>query len=264
MHDIDGVPEQEQLGHLLRELVADAPTALPLPYETLRRKGQARRRRRHGVLAALCGALVVSGGVLLLPGGPGPEQLSSGPVPVVTAFPSATLGSSDPTGSATPTTPVSPLPATTLPPLPAPETEEPGPTPLPPGQVRAVVDLSSRTLVMAGETAVRPCRVGAPGRPTPKGRMTVVSRQRIVVRDSTDGPFLTLPGETWYHLELRWAVRLAAPDGRIAWVAETPGSVALGGSGAGTGTERDIGLVEQDARRFFESVAVGDTVDIRA
>ncbi|GAA3040974.1 hypothetical protein GCM10020229_60240 [Kitasatospora albolonga] len=116
-------------------------------------------------------------------------------------------------------------------------TEDPGPEPLPPGQVRAVVDLSSFDVRVNGTDAARPCSVGGPGSPTPSGRMTVISRQAVVVMDSQTGPFLTVGDKSTYHLELNWAVKLSAPDGTSVWIAEMPWR-APGSSGSTAGGHR--------------------------
>ncbi|MFI5527130.1 L,D-transpeptidase [Kitasatospora sp. NPDC051853] len=253
MHEGDGTPEQhDELTVLLRGLAAEAPTALPLPYEVLRRNGRARRRRRQTGLAALGTVLAIGGGAVFWPGGgpgAGTEDLSGRPAPVV----STVLGTPPPSPTAAEEKAAEEKAA-----VPAP-VEGLGPSPLPPGQVRAVVDLSSADLRVNGTDAARPCSVGGPGTPTPAGRMTVISRQRVVVVDSQTGPFLNERGETWYHLELKWAVELSAADGTSTWVAEMPWR-PVGGKAATSG---DIGLRAEDARWFFERVAVGDTVEVR-
>ncbi|MFB9364614.1 L,D-transpeptidase [Kitasatospora albolonga] len=246
MHDSDATPELDELTVLIRGMAAEAPTALPLPYEALRHAGRARRRRRRTGMAALGTALAIGGGAVLWPGsGPAVEELSGRPAPVV----STAFGTPPPTDR--------PLEVAAQP-VPS-ATEDPGPEPLPPGQVRAVVDLSSFDVRVNGTDAARPCSVGGPGSPTPSGRMTVISRQAVVVMDSQTGPFLTVGDKSTYHLELNWAVKLSAPDGTSVWIAEMPWR-APGSSGSTAG---DIGLGRGDARWFYERVAVGDTVEVR-
>ncbi|QKW20802.1 L,D-transpeptidase [Kitasatospora sp. NA04385] len=130
-------PETDDLSAALRHLVADVPSAVPLPPAEVHRTGIRRRRRRRAVLgsaAVLAAGVVIAGGLRY---GTAPQP--SAPAPAA-ASPSPTAGR---TGAAVP---------------------------------GAVIDTDGHRLTVTGKdgrVTVLGVTAGRPGNETPSGRMTV-------------------------------------------------------------------------------------------
>ncbi|WP_431683676.1 L,D-transpeptidase [Kitasatospora sp. KL5] len=217
-----GSGHEDVIGSALRELTAQAPAALPLPYDTVRRRGARRRRRRRAAVLAAVAAVCVLG--LLGSGALLPElrQRPTAPAPSPTALPSSR-------------------------------------------SVLTTVDLTAHTVrVEDGTTVLKvlPATAGRPDHPTRPGAMTVAEKLASYHVNSSTGPTLApAAGGGEYDLTLSWCVRLVAQDGYSNYICSLPwyGASAFGRQNLTFG---QIGLRSEDARWYFEQVAVGDTVQV--
>ncbi|MFB7476878.1 L,D-transpeptidase [Kitasatospora sp. NPDC056184] len=219
----------DRLSSALRGLYAEAPVALPLPYDTVRRRGAGRRRRRRAavlaVAAAVCGVGLLGSGAV----SPGRQQEAAAP-----AIPWPTPSAS---ASAAPST----------------------------GEVAAYVDLTAHTVrIQSGTTTLKtlPATAGRADFPTPTGTMKVADKQASLHVSSSSGWLTPQPsGGDEYDVTLPWCVRLVAEDGRSTFVC------GMDWYGAGTfghenRTYGAVGLSTEDARWFFDHVQVGDPVSV--
>ncbi|GJF34751.1 hypothetical protein KNE206_74510 [Kitasatospora sp. NE20-6] len=221
---------EDRISSSLRGLYREAPVALPLPYDTVRRRGMGRRRRRRAaagaVAVAVCAVGLLSSGAVW----PGRQQGAAAP---------ATAG-----------------------PTPAPSTGTSAP--LPSRDVAGYVDLTEHTVrVRSGTTILRtlPATAGRPDFPTPTGTMKVADKQASPHMSSSTGPTVQPSGGGEYEPTLSWCVRLIAGDGRSTYVCGMNwyGPDILGHENRTFGA---VGLNTEDARWFFDHVQVGDPVSV--
>ncbi|MFG2822409.1 L,D-transpeptidase [Kitasatospora sp. NPDC048365] len=219
---------EDRISSALRGLCAEAPAALPLPYDTVRRRGKGRRsRRRAAALAAVAVCAVgLLGSAAILPG----RQQGSVAPPVTASTPVPSTGESAP----------------------------------PAREVAGYVDLAAHAVrVQAGGATLRtmPATAGRPAYPTPTGAMKVADKQASLHVSSSTGPTIQPSGGGEYDLTLDWCVRLLAEDGRSTYVCAMNwyGPAVLGRENRTFGA---VGLGTEDARWFFDNVRVGDPVQV--
>ncbi|MGW6530684.1 L,D-transpeptidase [Streptomyces venezuelae] len=117
----------------------------------------------------------------------------------------------------------------------------------------ATVDLSRHRMTLEGREL--PVSAGTSAHPTPTGRMTVVA---TYPKKRMTGENVSLDD---YDLTLPWVVELRTPDGGTNYVValtyneKAPGHMDV--------TKGWIGLREDDARTFHESVEPGDVITVR-
>ncbi|MEV6209353.1 L,D-transpeptidase [Kitasatospora sp. NPDC051914] len=224
-----GGGHEDMIGSALRELTAQAPAALPLPYDTVRRRGARRRRRRRAAALAAVAAVCAIG---LLGSAASRPEIRQGPAAPAASGPA------------------------------------PAPSPTAPPSSRSVlttVDVAAHTVrVQDGTTVLKvlPATAGRPDHPTRPGAMTVAEKLASFHVNSSTGPTLApAAGEGEYNLTLSWCVRLVARDGYVTYICAMPwyGPSVLGRDNRTFG---QIGLSSEDARWYFEQARVGDTVQV--
>ncbi|MFJ1702414.1 hypothetical protein [Kitasatospora sp. NPDC088346] len=224
MPEADEFTGGESLTLALRELVADAPAAIPLPYGTVRERGVRRRRRRRaalGVTAAVCAAALLGGGGLLWQQGRG---AAAGPV-----APAASPGA-----HRTETTVVVPNANLLI--------------------VRTGSEPARPLMAAPGWPLDGPGAV-AEGR-----RYTVTAKRATAAMDRRSGAVLAEAGPAADTAALAWCVGLTAPDGAAVWICTRP--EGLDPFRRQAGTPAAVGLSEADARWYFEHTEVGDLLDV--
>ncbi|MFF2045552.1 L,D-transpeptidase [Kitasatospora sp. NPDC058170] len=233
MPDLEDQPRSEhedRISSALRGLYSEAPVALPLPYDTVRRRGMGRRNWRRAavgaVAAAVCAVGLLSSGAVW----PGRQQGAAAPA-------AAGPTSAPPTGT-----------------IASPPSRE----------VAVYVDLAAHTVrVQSGTTTLRtlPATAGRPDTPTPTGTMKVVDKQASLRLSTSTGPTPRPSDGGEYELTLPWCVRLIAGDGRSTDVCGMNwyGPSILGRENRTSGA---VGLNTEDARWFFDQVQVGDPVSV--
>ncbi|MEV4612948.1 hypothetical protein AB0K43_10130 [Kitasatospora sp. NPDC049258] len=222
MPDLDDGITADPLVVALRGLTADAPHALPLPYETVRAQGRRRRRARRvimGTAAAVCMVAVAAGGVLLRPGS----------VP----------GAVAPAASA---------------PVDAPSTAEP--------RRPVLVRAEQPTLTVPDGPQQRNLELSTGWPLTPSGgipSMTVTALREEATMNSATGNVLDAGYAVVGDQPMHWCVRIDTSDDYRIWVCAKP-ALPTEALGRRNPTQAQVWLSEPDAIWFFHQVAVGDRI----
>ncbi|GAA4840580.1 L,D-transpeptidase [Kitasatospora terrestris] len=223
--------QDDRIASALRGLYAQTPAVSPLPYATVRRRAVGRRRRRRAVAvlavaAAVCGVGVLGPGAFL----PGRHGVAA---PAVTG------------------------------PAPAPSPTTGGGPSASPREVAGYVDLAAHTVrVQSGTTTLRtlPATAGRRESPTPTGSLRVADKYASLRTTSSSGPTLQPSQGSEFDLTLPWCVRLVGEDGHSTYVCGLSfGPTTFGHENVTRGV---VGLSVEDARWFFDTVQVGDPVQV--